>query len=274
MDDSPVHFLRYPGGKQRILDFLLRYLPNRSAITGRFVEPFVGGGAIFFALNPRTALLADANRELIDLYRGIRLYPTKVWETYRRFPSSKSGYYDVRGLKPEDLSLKRKAARLLYLNRTCFKGMWRHNARGQFNVGYGGQDRRWAVGKNCLNTISRRLKRARLWCCDFEQTINQCKPGDYLFLDPPYRPGEKGMPVHHYELSCFDYADHERLAKALRRITKRGIQWAMTTTSHPEILSFFPKLNVIALPQGTGGKPGLLAKNTGEVLIRNHEDAP
>src|SRR5262245_24631740 len=89
-NEAAVRLLRYPGGKQRILNYLLKHLPARETIKGRFVEPFVGGGAIFFALAPRLALLADANVELIDLYRGLRRYPKEVWERFCGFPSSKT----------------------------------------------------------------------------------------------------------------------------------------------------------------------------------------
>ncbi len=82
------------------------------------------------------------------------------------------------------------------------------------------------------------------------------------------------MPVDHYAWSFFQYNDHKRLANSLRSMTKKGVRWAMTTTSHPDVLKLFAKCHVIALPRGTGGTPGLLAKNTGEVLIRNHEDLP
>ena len=274
MSTTPLRFLRYPGGKQRILDFLLKYLPDRDHIKGRFVEPFVGGGAIFFALNPKKALLADVNPELIDLYRGIRRHAEVVWEKYRGFPSSKKGYYKIRGLEHDDLSLAEKAARTLFLNRTCFKGMWRHNSSGQFNVGYGGQDRRWSVDSDGLITVGSMLRRTVLRCGDFEDVIDECTPGDYLFLDPPYRPGEKDMPHDHYAWSFFRYVDHERLAKCLRAATKRKVKWAITTTSHADVLKLFRGNYTIALPRGTGGQPGLLAKNTGEVLIRNHEGLP
>jgi DNA adenine methylase len=273
LDEAAVRFLRYPGGKQRILDFLLRHLPTREAIQGRFVEPFVGGGAIFFALDPRAALLTDANAELIDLYRGLRRYPGEVWDHFRGFPSSKRGYYDVRGLDPDDLDLAGKAARTLYLNRTCFKGMWRHNSRGQFNVGYGGQDRRWALGEECLQVIARRLRRAVLRCCDFEESIEECTRKDFLFLDPPYQPGERDLTHDHFAWSRFRYADHERLARALHRAAKRSVCWAMTTTSHPDVLGLFPGHRVTPLPRGPRTKRGRPVGESGEVLIHNYEES-
>jgi DNA adenine methylase len=271
--DGPVRFLRYPGGKQRLLHRLIRLLPHKDKIKGRLVEPFVGGGAVFYALDPDRALLTDLNAELIDLYRGIRRYPAEVWKHFSRFPSSKEGYYQVRGLDHECLGLAEKAARTLYLSRTCFKGMWRHNSTGQFNVGYGGQDRRWAICEESVREVSRRLRKARLRCCDFEETIAECEPGDFLYLDPPYKPGERDIFNDHYAWSRFRYADHERLAETLRKATARGIVWAMTTTSHLDVVKLYPATRIIPLAKGRRAKSTILKTSTGEVVIFNGEEA-
>jgi len=145
MRHKKINFIRYPGGKQRVLNQIIPHLPSRKAITGKFVEPFVGGGAVFFALNPKFALLSDINPELMDLYCGIRDNPLEVWEIYKNFPKTKKAYYKIRAIKVDDMPISFRTARTLYLNRTCFKGMWRQNSNGEFNVGYGGQDRRWGT---------------------------------------------------------------------------------------------------------------------------------
>lgn len=119
-----------------MLFFLGEHLPKAASITGKFIEPFVGGGAIYFYLQPRNALLCDLNKELIELYRGICESPDRVWRIYRGYPRGKSAYKRIRAAIVEDLTLPQRAARSLYLNRTCFKGMWRHNLEGRFNVGY------------------------------------------------------------------------------------------------------------------------------------------
>lgn len=269
---AKIRFIRYPGGKQRLISFLLPYLPSPDLIEGRFVEPFVGGGAIFFALSPSMALLADINTVLIDLYRGLRSYPLKVWEIFQKYPTTKKAYYKIRDSK-EDMDLPSRAARTLYLNRTCFKGMWRENSSGQFNVGYGGQDRRWVINKSTLLTVSKYLKRAELKTCDFEETINGCAHGDFIFLDPPYCPGEKELIHNHYIYSKFTYGEHKRLASALERASKRKIQWAMTTSSHHDILTLFRKYHIRPFLKGTGKSPGLLTKKPGEVLIYNYQGA-
>lgn len=237
-----------------------------------FVEPFVGGGAVFFALNPKQSLLADINSELIDLYRGIRNYPSEVWKIFKNFPATKKAYYRIRALAVNDLDLASRAARTLYLNRTCFKGMWRHNAKGEFNVGYGGQARRWVINEEMLVEVFNRLKHASLKCSDFEEVIDNCMEEDFIFIDPPYRPGEYKMVHAHYTYNTFSYYDYQRLAAALKRASKRGIKWAMTISCHPNILRLFHGNRIIPLPKGTGEKPGLLTNNSEEVLICNYKE--
>ncbi len=271
MNLEKIRFIRYPGGKQRLIKHIIPYLPVTN-FSNKFVEPFVGGGAIFFAYNPKKALLADINKELIDLYRGIRRYPQKVWEIYKSFPSTKKGYYEIRAIKFNHRDLAFKAARILYLNRTCFKGMWRHNAKGEFNIGYGGQDRRWVIGEEMLFNISKRLKYTTLKCCDFEDVIETCQKDDFIFVDPPYRPGEREMVHAHYSYGKFCYSDHQRLAIVLKRASDRGVKWVMTNSSHPDILSLFSENRVIQLPRGTGKKPGELTYHSGEVLIINYTE--
>jgi len=264
-----IRFIRYPGGKQRFIDFLLPHLPTSDSIERRFVEPFVGSGAVFFALSPHSAFLTDINPVLIDLYRGLRNYPLKVWEIFKSFPVTKKAYYDIRD-KQRELDLASRAARTLYLNRTCFKGMWRENSNGKFNVGYGGQDRRWVINKDTLIAVSKYLKRVKLKTCDFKETVESCTEGDFIFVDPPYLPGEKELIHSHYVYSKFTYEDHKRLADSLKGASNQKIKWAMTTSSHKDIIDLFRKNRIIPLLKGTGKRPGLLTKNSGEVLICNY----
>lgn len=270
MNNETSAFLRYPGGKQRLLKQLLQHLQPLVASSGRFVEPFVGGGAVFFALCPERAVLTDVNGELVDLYRGIRDRYTLVWKAYCAFPHTKEGYYLTRDMDNNTLSSAERAARTLYLNRTCFKGMWRHNADGKFNVGYGGQERRWVIDKSAIREASYALRRARLRRSDFERVIDRCVKGDVIFCDPPYSPGERDITHDHYVFSKFLFSDHQRLAEALHRASGRNIPWALTTSSHPDILALFPQARVIPLSMGVGRRPGELTTNSGEVLICNY----
>ena len=175
-----LNFLRYPGSKRRVLGFLTERLPSGAQISGKFIEPFVGGGAIYFCLQPRRAILADLNKELVDIYLGISNRPESVWRIYRTFPATKAAYRQIRALDRDVLTPSRRAARSLYLNRTCFKGMWRHNSKGIFNVGYGGQSRRWAISRKGLFRISELLRNAEILCCDFEQTISAARAEEFF----------------------------------------------------------------------------------------------
>jgi DNA adenine methylase len=262
-------FLRYPGSKRRMLDFLRSRLPSPSGIRGRFVEPFVGGGAVFFNLRPRRAILADLNPELIRLYAGIRANPERIWEIYRSYPSHKSGYRSIRALDPSGLTGLQQAARSLFLNRTCFKGMWRHNRKGRFNIGYGGQDRRWAITRRDLIAIAKLLKRATIRCSDFEVIIDSTTADDFLFLDPPYKPGKREEIHQHYIGRQFSYSDHVRLANALKKAHDRGVAWALTISDHGAITRLYKSYAIETIPKGTGTRIGTIAWDSGEVLIRN-----
>lgn len=262
--------LRYPGGKQRQLPGFFHLLPSRDEIAGHYIEPFVGGGAIFFSINPRKATLSDINRELIDLYRGIRWAPRKVWSVYKSFPSTKTAYYRIRDQSTEDVDLTQRAARILYINRTCFKGMWRHNSNGDFNVGYGGQDRRWVISEEDLLAVAKRLKGVLLKTCDFEEVVNETQEGDFIFLDPPYKPGGRQLVHGHYQFGTFDFADQKRLAASLRQASNRGVIWAMTNSYHPDIFGLYRDYKVILLPKGTGQEIGHIVDASGEALFCNY----
>lgn len=250
------HFLRYPGGKRRLVDFLEEQMGSEVVKAQRYVEPFVGGASVFLALEPRKAVLGDINGELVDLLRGIRRYPGRVWEHYASFGSTKAAFKAARKLDPKRLDLASRAARTLYLNRTCFKGMWRHNAKGAFNVGYGGQARRWVISERYLRAVATSLRRARLIRGDFEPLIDSCGKGDFLFVDPPYRPGERELVNQHYLSRTFVFADHVRLAEALRRATRRRASWAVTTSGHADIAALYRGLKVCEVPsrRGSGGE--------------------
>ena len=247
----------------------MEHLPSREDVVGYFIEPFVGSGAVFFRLKPKKAILADINAELINLYRGLRLDPARVWEIYASLPRTKGGYYRIRNDKKWPSDLASQAARTLYLNRTCFKGMWRHNAEGQFNVGYGGQDRRRVVSEEILLEVARRLRKALLRTSDFEEIIELSRAKDFLFLDPPYRPGKRELQYAHYTYSRFTYSDHKRLARALKRAGGRGVRWAMTISGHSDILSKYRGNRMVPLTKSRRRKQDAVSASSGEVLVLN-----
>jgi len=266
-----MKFLRYPGGKSKLLSYLVNHLPKSEDIKGTYIEPFVGGGSVFFHMNPNQALISDLNSELITLYKGIKLYPHKVWEIFESFPTGKVAYYKIRNKGSEGKPLYYKAARTLFLNRTCFKGMWRHNSRGDFNVGYGGEERRWVITHQSIVDLSRIFRKAEILNNDFEEIIQNASKNDFIFLDPPYRPGERDLHELHYNNGKFLFDEQIRLADVLKNLPKsKRIRWAMTNSSHRDILKLYEGFNIKKIPFGTGDKPGIQTKKSKEVLITNY----
>lgn len=265
-----IRLLRYPGGKQRLVPQISSHLPCSEDIQGRLIEPFAGSAAVFFSLRPRQAQLGDTNSDLMHFYMGIKAAPDQVWLHYVSYGAGRDEYYRVRAMDTASLDLPAKAARVLYLSRTCFKGMWRHNLRGQFNIGYGGEDRRWMISLDHINAASRLLAHAELSVTDFEPLIDAATPGDFIFIDPPYRPGAAELANDHYGHGRFGCEEHHRLAGALERASRRRVRWAMTTSAHPKVSSLYKSYNSVPLALGTGSRPGSLTSETGEILIRNY----
>jgi DNA adenine methylase len=266
-----MRFLRYPGGKSKLISFLVDHLPKREDIKGNYIDPFVGGGSVFFFMNSNNAIISDLNSDLITLYKGIKLYPHKVWEVFASFPKGKTAYYNIRNVALEGKPLYYKAARTLFLNRTCFKGMWRHNRQGKFNVGYGGEERRWVITHENIVELSYILRKAEIYNYDFEDVILNVSNNDFIFLDPPYKPGEKDLHELHYCNGKFLFEEQVRIADSLKRLPKsKNIRWAMTNSSHKDILKLYESYNIKKIPYGTSDKPGIQTKNSKEVLITNY----
>ncbi len=266
-----MKFLRYPGGKSKLLSFLVNYLPESKDIKGTYIEPFIGGGSVFLYIKPTDALISDLNIELINLYKGIKLYPHKIWKTFESFPAGKKSYYDVRDKAIDNKPLYYKAARTLYLNRTCFKGMWRHNPQGNFNVGYGGEERRWVITHQSIIELAHIFRRAQILSNDFEEVIMNATKNDFIFLDPPYKPGKKDLHELHYSNGKFLFEDQIRLSETLKRLPKsKRIRWAMTNSSNKDILRLYDQFTIKKIPIVTRNKPGIFTNNYNEVLITNY----
>ncbi|MFC1902359.1 DNA adenine methylase [Chloroflexota bacterium] len=266
-----IRFLRYPGGKGKLLLYLNKLFPKNISIHGRYIEPFIGGGSVFLFLQPREAIISDLNQELIDLYKGIRNYPHKVWETFSNYPSGKEVYYQIRDTEYAHKPMYYRAARTLYLNRTCFKGMWRHNPEGKFNVGYGGEGRRWVITHDNIVELSIVFKKATILRSDFENMLDSAQDDDFIFLDPPYLPGEKQMLQAHYINGRFSFEDQVRLAEKLQSVSRRNkIRWMMTNTAHPDVCHLYKDFNIHQIPRGVSSIIGVHTCNSNEVVISNY----
>lgn len=232
---SPPPFLKWAGGKRWLSS---RIVELAQPILGKYIEPFLGGGAVFFALKPSQAILSDVNSELVNAYLAIRCNPNRVvqllLEHQRRH--SKDYFYRIRSYKPR--CEFRMAARFIYLNRTCWNGLYRVNLSGKFNVPIGTKSTVIMPTDN-WSEISNLLKPVKIFCGDFEGTIEDAKHGDVVFADPPYTVKHNFNGFIKYNDALFSWNDQIRLRDALLRAKRRGVRVIATNAHHVSIKELY-----------------------------------
>ncbi len=236
LDDGVVvePFLRWAGGKRWLAQKLAPILKNR--LKRRYFEPFLGAGAMFFAVAPERAVLSDLNADLIGAFRAVTERPTDLLEAVRALPVDEGTYYRLREEEPEDLL--RRAVRFVYLNRTCYGGIYRENKRGKFNTPYGGGSRTpsplWenSLVDLCAGLLSR--EGIALAVRDFERSMDEAGEGDVVYCDPAYRAATRTQ-FDRYGAIIFGWEDQVRLARAAARARKRGALVIVSNTHCPEV---------------------------------------
>lgn len=208
------------------------------AITGTYYEPFLGGGAAFFGLAPERAVLADLNPDLIHVYKTMRGSPTALHKrlAFHQSRHDKHHYYETRASRPS--GEVDRAARILYLNRTCFNGIWRVNLRGEFNVPIGTKTRVVFDGES-FRDIARTLEGVSLLAQDFEKTIQKAGPGDVVYADPPYTVAHNYNGFLKYNDEIFSWSDQVRLRDALKNAAERGARVLVSNANHESIQQLY-----------------------------------
>lgn len=228
-------FLKWAGGKRWFADRWLHLIPNRF---NRYVEPFVGSGAMYFALRPKLAILSDLNADLINAYRAVRDDPAGIQQLLEAHDRqhSKEHYYRTRSAKPDDAI--DRAAWLIYLNRTCWNGLYRVNRRNEFNVPIGTKTRAVLPTDN-FPSVSAALRGAQLLVQDFEATIDLTTEGDFVFVDPPYTVKHNFNGFVKYNDHIFSWTDQVRLRDAVARAAGRGAMVLVTNANHHSIREIY-----------------------------------
>jgi DNA adenine methylase len=239
MAEIVLPFLKWAGGK--------RWLASNSEFKvppfhGRYIEPFLGSGSIFFSLQPRDAILSDLNAELIQTYESLRDEHEKVLRHLKAHARnhSKRYYYRTRDeLKPRSPSAK--AARFLYLNRTCWNGLYRVNLNGRFNVPKGTKSN-VILETDDFASVSKALRSAKLLCGDFEAVINRARYGDFIYADPPYTVRHNMNGFIKYNEILFSWEDQQRLRSALLRASRRGAKFVLSNADHSSVRELYADL--------------------------------
>jgi len=226
--------LKWAGGKGQLLREILRRVP---AEFGTYHEPFVGGGALFFALwserRIRRAVLSDVNSELIEAYETIRDDVEAVIRALRKHRNEEAYFYDLRKRDPRRMAPAARAARLIYLNKTCFNGLYRVNSKGKFNVPFGDNPRAKICDVEALRGASRAFRDADLHCEAFDAVLDRAQPDDFVYFDPPYQPLSKTASFTAYSRGGFGEAEQRRLAETFRTLAARGVHVLLSNSDTP-----------------------------------------
>jgi DNA adenine methylase len=259
--------LKWAGGKQALAEKLIRFFPDHFA---SYYEPFIGGASVLLTLQPAKAVVGDLNDWLLDAYVAIRTDFTRVAKLLDRMVNTREEYERIRTISPDSLDLYQRAAHLIYLNKTCFRGLFRVNQKGQFNVPYGAYDRRYYDPDN-LAAVAGCLRDVEIRYTDFELCLSGATPDDFVYLDPPYYKQGGYSDFDRYTKWKFRENDHIRLAAVCRELDERGVRWAVSNSDTDLVRSLFDgyTMHLIANRREINLNSG--DRDIHELLITNYE---
>jgi DNA adenine methylase len=245
--EKPRPFLKWAGGKTRLLSRLLPYVPDA---IGNYFEPFLGGGAMFFALQGRLegrSYLSDLNDDLINAWVVVRDSPAELLEALAdlRGHDCEAFYYQVRAAEPAEDGVSR-AARFVYFNQTAWNGLWRVNRKGEFNVPWGSRPFRGLSARRLLG-LRGALARTEIDTRDFRSGLTSAEAGDFVYLDPPYLPVSDTSKFFFYTEQRFRAPDLRDLAAVCEELTARTVAWVLSNRDTPLVRELFGWADVVAL---------------------------
>lgn len=263
-------FIKWAGGKRRLLEQYSPFLPNPTEFNYYF-EPFLGGGAVFFHLKPAKAFLADLNADLINCYRTVRDHPEELINALSKHKTSEQYFYKVRELVPENLTPLERASRFIYLNKTCYNGLYRVNKQGQFNVPYGRYKKPLICDAEVIHIASESLKSVQLNVSSFEKTVEKAQKRDFIYLDPPYVPLSSTASFTSYTSSNFTEHDQMKLAQLVRVLDKRGCLVMISNSDTKLVRTLYQGFSIVTVhcPRSINSNPFARGTVT-ELLIKNY----
>jgi len=240
--------LKWAGGKRQLIKEIKKYIPEHFKV---YHEPFLGGGAVLLDLQPQNAIVNDSNEELINVYRVIKDDVDKLIESLRHHSNeyerdSKNYFYKIRELDRDketynNLSAIERASRIIFLNKTCYNGLFRVNRAGQFNTPFGRYKKPNIVNEKALISVSEYLNKAniKLLCGDFEAALKYVKKGDFVYMDPPYDPVSDTASFTGYDKGGFNKNEQIRLSQACHELNKKGVKFLLSNSATNFILNLY-----------------------------------
>ncbi|MGV9172921.1 MAG: DNA adenine methylase [Promethearchaeia archaeon] len=242
---NPRPFLKWAGGKRQLIPQMDQYFPQEF---DRYIEPFVGGGAIFFYLLPERAILNDINSDLINCYRIIKEEVIPLMQSLKGHKNDEDYYYALRKVdrteKYAEWSAVQKASRIIYLNRCCYNGLYRVNSKGQFNVPFGRYKNPTFCDQENLIAIHKALQNTKLLNKSFEFVNEIAQKGDFIYFDPPYHPISESSSFTSYTKNDFEKKDQRKLAEIYKELNNRGCKLMLSNSFCQLILNLYSEFNI------------------------------
>ena len=270
---APV--LKWVGGKRQLIETFKPLLPNISS----YCEPFAGGGALFFHLQPKVAYINDINADLMRVYDVIKKNVDELISELKQYRNEQEFFYYIRGLdrdseKYDSLSDIKKAARIIYLNKTCYNGLYRVNNAGEFNSPFGYYRNPNIVNEPVLRAVNKYFNSAEIYfsSVDYQEILSTIKKGTFVYLDPPYDPISATSNFTGYSRGGFSRDEQIRLCKCCDELNKRGVKFMLSNSQTPFIMNLYSKYNIKIIQakraiNSDGNKRG----DVNEIVVRNYE---
>lgn len=272
-----VPFLKWAGGKRQLMPEIREMLPD-GVTTHPYYEPFIGGGALFFELLPKRAVINDYNEELINVYTVIRDNPSELIEDLKRHKNTAEYFYKIRAIDRQPLfsNLTRieRASRIIYLNKTCYNGLYRVNNAGEFNSPFGRYKNPNIVNEPVIKAVSKYLNSSQIQIssCDYALILKDIPTDSFVYLDPPYHPISESSSFTGYVQGGWDEGDQLRLRDVCNRLRDNGIKFLLSNSASDFIREIYSDYNIhiVQAKRSVNSNPSRRGQ-VDEFLIRNYE---
>jgi DNA adenine methylase len=269
-------FLKWVGGKRQIMPSIIELLPKK-VVSYTYIEPFVGGGAVLFQLQPKKAIINDFNSELINVYEVIKNHVDELIADLKKHKNDADYFYEIRGLDRTNdfgkLTNIQKASRIIYLNKTCFNGLYRVNSAGEFNTPFGRYKNPNIVNEPTLKAVNNYLNNNDIIFnnCDYEEILKEADKKSFVYLDPPYHPVSETSNFTGYVQGGWDMKDQIRLKEACDNLNDKGIKFLLSNSAADFITDLYKGYNIkIVKANRAINSDGDKRGEVDEVLIRNY----
>lgn len=244
-----VPFLKWVGGKRQLIPEIKKFLP-KGISNCTYYEPFIGGGALFFELQPKCAIINDYNEELINVYKVIRDHPNELIEDLKKHKNTAEYFYEIRALDRQplfnNLTNIERASRIIYLNKTCYNGLYRVNNAGEFNSPFGKYKNPNIINEPVIRAVSKYLNSAniQIFNKDYQEILKEIPANSFVYLDPPYHPISESSNFTGYIQGGWNENNQIRLRDVCDDLTKRGIRFLLSNSASDFIREIYSEYNI------------------------------